>query len=99
MDTRKTPSLRGVFGASRQGLKSGGVNISKAPTFAGRLGCSYNTPVGGSGHSLLAAGDVSYTSSSNCTNALRLHQLRKMRLVPRRHGRRLIGFGSCREQR
>lgn len=43
----------------------------KAPHFAGRLGFTYEVPVGSSGWSLKALSDLSYTSSFNFTDALR----------------------------
>jgi len=49
----------------------------KAPKFAGRLGFTWDVPVGGSGWSLRASSDGSYTSEYNFTDALRPDAIQK----------------------
>ena len=49
----------------------------KAPKLAGRLGFTFETPVGGSGWALRATSDVSYTSKYNFTDALRPDSIQK----------------------
>ncbi|MFM6852902.1 MAG: TonB-dependent receptor [Sphingopyxis sp.] len=63
----------GVF----NGQNYSGRTPPKAPHFAGRLGASLDLPLTASGISLSMAGDVSYTSAYNFTDALRPDAVQK----------------------
>lgn len=57
----------GIFNAQDYG----GRTPPKAPRYAGRLGFTWEMPVGSSGWSIKALSDLSYTSKYNFTDALR----------------------------
>ncbi|WP_339348401.1 TonB-dependent receptor [uncultured Sphingomonas sp.] len=63
----------GVFNAQNYD----GRTPPKAPKFAGRAGFTFETPVSGSGWSVRATSDVSYTSKYNFSDALRPDAVQK----------------------